>query len=206
MANIQITEAIQLSRKISPVNRVSGLCTTHLILRKLIFLLSHILFFVTSINDTELILFREFYTGWLTHWGESIATTDARSTAKALKDILCRNGSAVLYVCHWNLFISVFHLQLGSTYFFSHEICFQMAHGGTNFGFYNGANTGQDESEYKADLTSYDYVSIFPNKTYHFLNHFCTCTYLCDVLHQDAPIKEHGDVQNPKYKGMLYYI
>lgn len=34
-----------------------------------------------------------------------------------------------------------------------------MAHGGTNFGFYNGANTGQSDSEYKADLTSYDYVS-----------------------------------------------
>lgn len=33
-----------------------------------------------------------------------------------------------------------------------------MAHGGTNFGFYNGANTGSDESDYKPDLTSYDYV------------------------------------------------
>lgn len=33
-----------------------------------------------------------------------------------------------------------------------------MAHGGTNFGFYNGANAGQ-ESDYNADLTSYDYVS-----------------------------------------------
>jgi len=52
-----------------------------------------------------------------------------------------------------------------------------MAHGGTNFGFYNGANTGQDESDYKPDLTSYDY---------------------------DAPIKEHGDVHNAKYKGMLF--
>jgi len=51
-----------------------------------------------------------------------------------------------------------------------------MAHGGTNFGFYSGANTGQDESDYKPDLTSYDY---------------------------DAPIKEHGDVHNSKYKGML---
>ncbi|KAM3299533.1 hypothetical protein ACQJBY_040828 [Aegilops geniculata] len=93
----------------------------------------------------------EFYTGWLTHWGESIATTDASSTAKALKSILCRNGSAVLY----------------------------MAHGGTNFGFYNGANTGQTEFEYKADLTSYDY---------------------------DAPIKEHGDVHNPKYKALRRVI
>lgn len=34
-----------------------------------------------------------------------------------------------------------------------------MAHGGTNFGFFNGANTGTDESDYKPDLTSYDYVS-----------------------------------------------
>lgn len=33
-----------------------------------------------------------------------------------------------------------------------------MAHGGTNFGFYNGANTGAGESDYKPDLTSYDYV------------------------------------------------
>ncbi|TVU20442.1 hypothetical protein EJB05_36650 [Eragrostis curvula] len=74
----------------------------------------------------------EFYTGWLTHWGESIATTDATSTAKALKAILCHNGSAVLY----------------------------MAHGGTNFGFYNGANTGQTEYDYKADLTSYDYATL----------------------------------------------
>ncbi|WVZ99431.1 hypothetical protein U9M48_044729 [Paspalum notatum var. saurae] len=74
----------------------------------------------------------EFYTGWLTHWGERIATTDATSTAKALRKILCHNGSAVLY----------------------------MAHGGTNFGFYNGANTGQDESDYKPDLTSYDYATL----------------------------------------------
>jgi len=34
-----------------------------------------------------------------------------------------------------------------------------MAHGGTNFGFFSGANTGQIDSDYKADLTSYDYVS-----------------------------------------------
>lgn len=39
----------------------------------------------------------------------------------------------------------------------------QMAHGGTNFGFYNGANTIADESgyTYKPDITSYDYVRIF---------------------------------------------
>lgn len=35
-----------------------------------------------------------------------------------------------------------------------------MVHGGTNYGFYSGANTGDSESDYKPDLTSYDYVSV----------------------------------------------
>ena len=33
-----------------------------------------------------------------------------------------------------------------------------MAHGGTNFGFSSGANTGDLASEFQPDLTSYDYV------------------------------------------------
>ncbi|KAM0938187.1 putative beta-galactosidase [Dioscorea sansibarensis] len=89
----------------------------------------------------------EFYTGWLTHWGESIAMTDANFSAAALQKILSLNASAVLY----------------------------MAHGGTNFGFFSGANTGANETDYKADLTSYDY---------------------------DAPIKESGDVQNLKFEAL----
>ncbi|KAH9607420.1 hypothetical protein KSS87_007510 [Heliosperma pusillum] len=93
----------------------------------------------------------EFYTGWLTHWGEKIATTDAYSTAAELEKILARNGSVVLY----------------------------MAHGGTNFGFYNGANSGSNESDYKPDLTSYDY---------------------------DAPIRESGDVDNAKFKAIRTVI
>ncbi|XP_078152313.1 beta-galactosidase 17 [Carex rostrata] len=94
----------------------------------------------------------EFYTGWLTHWGEKLATTDASSTSVALDKILSKNGSAVLY----------------------------MAHGGTNFGFFSGANTdSNDESAYKPDLTSYDY---------------------------DAPIKEYGDVNNAKYKDLRKVI
>ncbi|KAL5698664.1 beta-galactosidase [Ranunculus cassubicifolius] len=93
----------------------------------------------------------EFYTGWLTHWGEKNAETDAAFTANALESILSRNGSAVLY----------------------------MAHGGTNFGFYSGANTGANDSDYKPDLTSYDY---------------------------DAPIRESGDVDNAKYKALRNVI
>ncbi|KAM7254455.1 hypothetical protein ACFE04_003835 [Oxalis oulophora] len=90
----------------------------------------------------------EFYTGWLTHWGEKNAETDADFTAASLEKILSRNGSA-------------------------------MAHGGTNFGFYNGANTGGTESDYQPDLTSYDY---------------------------DAPIKESGDVDNAKFKAIRSVI
>ncbi|KAK9734499.1 hypothetical protein RND81_04G143700 [Saponaria officinalis] len=93
----------------------------------------------------------EFYTGWLTHWGEKMAKTDAIFTAAELEKILARNGSAVLY----------------------------MVHGGTNFGFYNGANTGSTESDYKPDLTSYDY---------------------------DAPIRESGDVNNAKFRAIRRVI
>ena len=41
---------------------------------------------------------REFYTGWLSHWGERLAHTDAQSTAKALDSVLQLNASVVLYV------------------------------------------------------------------------------------------------------------
>ncbi|KAL4565199.1 hypothetical protein LXL04_029284 [Taraxacum kok-saghyz] len=92
-----------------------------------------------------------FYTGWLTHWGENMAKTDAFSTASALEIILSRNGSVVLY----------------------------MANGGTNFGFYNGVNAQESESNYLADLTSYDY---------------------------DAPVSESGDVDGAKFKALQSVI
>jgi len=57
--------------------------------------------------------------------------------------------------------------NLGILILFLHEVI-QMAHGGTNFGFYSGANTGQDESDYKPDLTSYDYASITPKNFFHY--------------------------------------
>lgn len=44
-------------------------------------------------------VFREFYTGWLTHWGEDLQHTGAGFTASALEKIFSQNGSAVLYVC-----------------------------------------------------------------------------------------------------------
>jgi hypothetical protein len=56
----------------------------------------------------------QFYTGWLTHWGEQMANTSSEQAAGALRSLLAfagRTASVNLY----------------------------MAHGGTNFGFWAGA-------------------------------------------------------------------
>ncbi|OAE20031.1 hypothetical protein AXG93_2584s1150 [Marchantia polymorpha subsp. ruderalis] len=89
----------------------------------------------------------EFYTGWLTHWGEQLAQTDPEYTAAALDRILYLNASVVLY----------------------------MLHGGTNFGFTSGSNTGSSVRDFLPDITSYDY---------------------------DAPIGEAGDIDNPKFQAL----
>ncbi|GAB1597998.1 beta-galactosidase-like [Argonauta hians] len=69
----------------------------------------------------------EFYTGWLDHWGERHHTVNADKFSESL-DLLLRNGANV------NMY---------------------MFEGGTNFGFWNGANN----PPYKAVPTSYDYDS-----------------------------------------------
>jgi hypothetical protein len=56
----------------------------------------------------------QFYTGWLTHWGEQMANTSSEQLALAMGELLAfANSSASV-----NLY---------------------MAHGGTNFGFWAGA-------------------------------------------------------------------
>ena len=69
----------------------------------------------------------ETYPGWLTHWGEEWARPD---TSRLLEQVrfLMENGISVN---------------------------FYMLHGGTNFGFTAGANSGG--RGYQPDLTSYDY-------------------------------------------------
>lgn len=68
----------------------------------------------------------EFWNGWFDHWGEEHHTRDAQDAAKVFEDMLKAGGSANFY----------------------------MFHGGTNFGFYNGAN---HSDEYQPTVTSYDY-------------------------------------------------
>lgn len=83
----------------------------------------------------------ETYPGWLTHWGEEWARPDTAELLKEVKFLMDNKKSFNLYVIH----------------------------GGTNFGFTAGANSGK--KGYEPDVTSYDY---------------------------DAPINEQG-LATPKY-------
>ncbi|XP_058513131.1 beta-galactosidase [Ochotona princeps] len=66
----------------------------------------------------------EFYTGWLDHWGQKHSSVKSEVVASALHDILSRGANVNMY-----MFI-----------------------GGTNFGYWNGANM-----PYIPQPTSYDY-------------------------------------------------
>ncbi len=74
----------------------------------------------------------EFWNGWFDHWGEEHHTRDGKDAAEAL-DAMLKSGAGVN---------------------------FYMYHGGTNFGFFNGAN-GHDihARDYAPTVTSYDYDS-----------------------------------------------
>jgi beta-galactosidase len=69
----------------------------------------------------------ESYPGWLTHWGEKWARPDKAGIVKETKFLMDTKRSLNFYVIH----------------------------GGTNFGFTAGANSGG--KGYEPDLTSYDY-------------------------------------------------
>jgi len=83
----------------------------------------------------------EIYPGWLTHWGEEWQRPDTNDLMEQVRFLLYNKISFSLYVLH----------------------------GGTNFGFAAGANSGG--TGYQPDVTSYDY---------------------------DAPINEQGQ-PTPKY-------
>ena len=87
----------------------------------------------------------ETYPGWLTHWGEQWQAPSVPNLIKEVTFLLANRKSFNFYV----------------------------AHGGTNFGFTAGANSG-GKGGYEPDVTSYDY---------------------------DAPIGEQGNA-TPKYHAL----
>ena len=90
----------------------------------------------------------ETYPGWLTHWGEKWAKPDTSGLLKEVKFLMDNKKSFNFYVIH----------------------------GGTNFGFTAGANSGR--KGYEPDVTSYDY---------------------------DAPVNEQGQA-TPKYMALRKLI
>jgi beta-galactosidase len=73
----------------------------------------------------------EYWNGWFDHWGEKHHTRDASDAASVFEEMLKENASVNFY----------------------------MFHGGTNFGFYNGANCQQPD-QYEPTITSYDYDAL----------------------------------------------
>ncbi|MEC0091774.1 glycoside hydrolase family 35 protein [Paenibacillus macquariensis] len=73
------------------------------------------------------IMCMEYWNGWFDHWSEQHHTRDAADVAKVFDEMLAMDASVNFY----------------------------MFHGGTNFGFWSGAN--DDGTKYMPTITSYDY-------------------------------------------------
>lgn len=76
----------------------------------------------------------EFWNGWFDHWGTDHHVRDPQDVADVFEDMLKRDG----------------------------HVNFYMFHGGTNFGFMNGANFKEEDGKivYLPTVTSYDYDSV----------------------------------------------
>ncbi|KAJ8004411.1 hypothetical protein DPEC_G00135440 [Dallia pectoralis] len=68
----------------------------------------------------------EFYTGWLDHWGDQHAEVDSQKISTMLAEMLSMKANVNMY----------------------------MFEGGTNFGYWNGAD---HDNRYRSVVTSYDY-------------------------------------------------
>ncbi|MBT2533559.1 beta-galactosidase [Arthrobacter sp. ISL-48] len=82
--------------------------------------------FLREHQPTGPLMCAEFWNGWFDNWGTHHHTTDAAASAAELDALLAAGASVNVY----------------------------MFHGGTNFGFTNGAN---DKGIYEPTITSYDY-------------------------------------------------
>ncbi len=82
--------------------------------------------FLRERQPTGPLMCAEFWNGWFDNWGTHHHTTDAAASAAELDALLTAGASVNIY----------------------------MFHGGTNFGFTNGAN---DKGIYEPTITSYDY-------------------------------------------------
>nr|XP_023022377.1 beta-galactosidase-1-like protein 2 [Leptinotarsa decemlineata] len=109
---------------------------------------THELTLLKEFQPNKPLMVMEYWTGWFDHWTEKHHTRTAEEFGKVLEEILSFGASVNMY----------------------------MFHGGTNWGFMNGANIDDDSFDnrgYQPDITSYDY---------------------------DAPLTESGDYTDKYYK------
>lgn len=83
---------------------------------------------LNSFRDSQPLMCSEFWCGWFEHWGEARHARPADDVADNYDRLISLGGSVNFY----------------------------MFHGGTNFGFMNGAN---HQEEYAPTITSYDYYA-----------------------------------------------
>ncbi|RUT45299.1 beta-galactosidase [Paenibacillus anaericanus] len=81
---------------------------------------------LTEYQPDQPLMCMEYWNGWFDHWGEEHHTRPADDVANVLDEMMTVGASVNFY----------------------------MFHGGTNFGFYNGANF---QDKYAPTITSYDY-------------------------------------------------
>lgn len=110
----------------------------------------------------------EFWIGWFDHWGQEHITRKGEEVAEEFKYMLENNISVNFY----------------------------MFHGGTNFGFMNGANY---HDEQRCTVTSYDYDALLTEagdltKKYHLVKN------TIDELKEKINIKKHKNYKEYKVK------
>jgi beta-galactosidase len=99
----------------------------------------------------------EYWDGWFDHWGERHQVTDAATQLKEIRAVIEKGYSINLY----------------------------MVHGGTTFGWMNGANSG--DQGYQPDVSSYDYDAPLDESGRPRPKCFALRDMIRDVTHRDPP-------------------
>ena len=108
----------------------------------------------------------EYWCGWFDHWGEKHHTRNAQDVADNLELIIKDGGFVNMY----------------------------MFHGGTNFGFWNGANAHQ-VTKYEPTVTSYDYHALL-SEAGDITPAYTACKAVLEKYHGSAPdIKVENSVK-----------
>lgn len=118
----------------------------------------------------------EFWDGWFNQWGEPVIRRSANDVVEEVKSVLKRGS-----------------------------INFYMFHGGTSYGFMNGANESVEEG-YNPQVTSYDYDGILNEQGDPTEKFFKLQDLLCQGREKTKPIiskmGEERNLENPKYQSL----